>query len=757
MDFGAASASPGGEDASLLAPKAQTPADWTEGLDWTIQRSAAVRRIYANILSDPDYKARDAFLNERFAREKAARKALRQEKQLAYAEKHARRRPHSSQFSRVNAKRFVVATIRQSWDPVFIEGQQFVLRLPDADGNIPAPTSDDEDPVTGKTPLDIVRTVMENCRDAVPLDQHDDCLHWRIPLGTMQRLLESESSALSRPRLLRHLRLRSCSWDLLLHEHVSAPHRGRGKGSKKKPVDIDDATGKIQNAVLLLRVRDHCDFRQNDVGDDARCAVCRQIRAALVPASPGYKPRLWTQRDTRGDLAIAKKIAAKNVLEANKLVPCPRGSASNPVLAPISKRTRSINWERNYGIRAQQHNFFKANARIERETLRSRGETVPFFPDGTALGPEHPETKRRQRRRAAREKRLAERQGNSGESLRLTPKAKETRPPPESTTDEVVHILSTAGGGPLCHFETPLSARIAGTNTRIRHADGKSVLRERIRLCSRTLLHTQRELRLRARDRIAGREAPPWGAGSREARRLQKVAKRVAARWLRAGLVATLEKWKAFVVQRRHDREVVRRWLVTVENIELTKGWRSWGVFVEECRVNESLSAEELLKKKWASMKKREEDAKCRRVVLRMLHAKLTAGWGAWQEYVRVMRMLTRIGTRMMRRGMVKCLNQWKEWLAQRRIDQAIVRSWLFSVENRELMGGWRGWVAFVRWQKRSEEMEGAEAPRLKKHQYEVCHRCFSKMLHVKTLSAVNTWKGWVRDKRLMDRMVVGY
>ena len=72
-------------------------------------------------------------------------------------------------------------------------------------------------------------------------------------------------------------------------------------------------------------------------------------------------------------------------------------------------------------------------------------------------------------------------------------------------------------------------------------------------------------------------------------------------------------------------------------------------------------------------------------------------------------------------------------------------------------MGGWRGWVAFVRWQKRSEEMEGAEALRLKKHQYEVCHRCFSKMLHVKTLSAVNTWKGWVRDKRLMDRMVVGY
>ena len=283
------------------------------------------------------------------------------------------------------------------------------------------------------------------------------------------------------------------------------------------------------------------------------------------------------------------------------------------------------------------------------------------------------------------------------------------------------------------------------------------MLRERIRLCSRTLLLTRRELRQRARDRIAGREAPPWGAGSREARRLQNVAKRVAARWLRAGLVAMVGKWKAYVVQRRHDREVVRRWLITVENMELTKGWRSWGLFVDECRAHENLSAEELLKQKWAAMKKRDEDAKCRRVVLRMLHAKLNAGWGAWQEFVRVMRMLTRIGTRMVKRGMVKCLNRWKEWLAQRRIDQAIVRSWLFSVENRELMGGWRGWVAFVRWQRRGEEMEGVAALQLEAHQYAVCHRCFSKMLHAKTLSAVNTWKGWVRDQKLMDRMVIGF
>ena len=48
-------------------------------------------------------------------------------------------------------QRFVIATIRQDWKPVFIEGQQYVLRLPDEDGNVQLETSEDEDPETGQT------------------------------------------------------------------------------------------------------------------------------------------------------------------------------------------------------------------------------------------------------------------------------------------------------------------------------------------------------------------------------------------------------------------------------------------------------------------------------------------------------------------------------------------------------------------------------------------------------------------------------
>lgn len=728
MDLG--SAGPGAlEEDGTLPPKEQAPLDWTESIDWTIERSPEVRRIYARILSDPGYKAQSKFLYERFLCEKKARVELRRKKQLAYAQKNSRRRPHSSQCRSVNVQRFVIATIRREWKPVVIEGQQYVLRLPDEEGNVQAETSDDEDPETGQTPLDIVRSVFENCVDATPLATDSDLLHWRIPLGAMERLLEKDESALTRPRLLRHLRLRSCSWDLILHEDIAVPRRGNGKGSKSNPTDIDEATGELQNAVLLLRILDHCEFQtsslavqtlDNNCSDshpdpDVRCAICRQKPVLEnIPSAPSYRPRLWTQRDTRGDLAIAKKIAAKQVLEANKFVPCCRGSASNPILAPITKRTRSINWGRNFGIRTKRHKNFLANARIEREKLKSRGEPVPVFPHGTALSKEHPEWKRRQQKIKQRRKKHAERVRRLSEKLPVRTKGN-ARKYPESTTDEIAHILRTDGGGPLCHFETAHSARIAGTKIRICHDDGKYVLKERIRLCSRTLMYTQRELRQRARDRVAGREAPPWGAGSREARRLQNVAKRVAARWIRAGLVSMVAKWKAFVVQRQRDRKIVGRWLITVENIELMKGWRSWQEFVEECRANELLTSEQLLKKKWADMRRREKETKCRRVVLRMLHAKLNSGWGAWREYLRVKGVLQRIGARWIKRGMVKCLNRWREWLAQRKVDQGIVRSWLFSVENRELMAGWRSWMAFVRLHRQNEELEGVQALELEK------------------------------------------
>ena len=199
MEFGSAAPGALAEDGTL-PPKEQAPLDWTEGIEWTIERSPEVRRIYARILGDPGYKAQSKFLYDRFAAEKKARVELRRKKQLAYAQKNSRRRPHSSQYQRINMQRFVIATIRRDWKPVFIEGQQYVLRLPDEDGNVQLETSEDEDPETGQTPLDIVRSVFESCVDATPLAKVRPYSLENSP-GRDGTPLDKNGSALTRPRL----------------------------------------------------------------------------------------------------------------------------------------------------------------------------------------------------------------------------------------------------------------------------------------------------------------------------------------------------------------------------------------------------------------------------------------------------------------------------------------------------------------------------------------------------------------------------
>ena len=42
----------------------------------------------------------------------------------------------------------------------------------------------------------------------------------------------------------------------------------------------------------------------------------------------------------------------------------------------------------------------------------------------------------------------------------------------------------------------------------------------------------------------------------------------------------------AFAAQRQDDRNVVKRWLVAVENREISSAWRSWVLFVNASRLN---------------------------------------------------------------------------------------------------------------------------------------------------------------------------
>lgn len=92
----------GDEDDDCLNPKEQVPPEWTESIDWRIPRSLEVRKRFHQILSDPEYKRTDQWLDDIFQKQKQRVITLRKKKQRKYAGKNASRRPHSSQFDRVS-------------------------------------------------------------------------------------------------------------------------------------------------------------------------------------------------------------------------------------------------------------------------------------------------------------------------------------------------------------------------------------------------------------------------------------------------------------------------------------------------------------------------------------------------------------------------------------------------------------------------------------------------------------------------------
>jgi hypothetical protein len=232
-----------------------------------------------------------------------------------------------------------------------------------------------------------------------------------------------------------------------------------------------------------------------------------------------------------------------------------------------------------------------------------------------------------------------------------------------------------------------------------------------------------------------------WSANVKEQIRLRVVCQRVGARWLKQSLFAILQKWKTYVEQRLQDKSVVRRWLVSVENRETSGAWRSWKLFVQWDHEQEHIGELNALQNELSDLraaKKKQEDALCRRVCLKMLNAKVCSAWEAWREHCRIEALLSRVGTRWLKQSMVKCLNMWKEstkeavrlknvckrvaarwhkaglvrviskWVDlvdQRKADRKIVENWLVSVNNRDISVGWRSWVLFVREEKNSHNL----------------------------------------------------
>ena len=79
---------------------------------------------------------------------------------------------------------------------------------------------------------------------------------------------------------------------------------------------------------------------------------------------------------------------------------------------------------------------------------------------------------------------------------------------------------------------------------------------------------------------------------------------------------------------------------------------RSWVVYVAWSKDREHESEIDSYRKEIEHLKevrKKREDALCRRVVMKLLHVKLGAAMNAWREFNRLKRLLERIGARWLR------------------------------------------------------------------------------------------------------------
>ena len=479
------------EDETMSAqPFDQAPPFWDSKIEWKIPRTAQTRKAFEKITSSWDHKQTQRYLNIRFQKELKAHKSLRKQKQKAYALKAAKRTSMSEQRTR-NIQQCVmsVATIRkdnctaQFHDLLTVQWNFEPILLLDQE-----PIHLDQD--------------SENQKE----DDLIVLLHFQTPIKNLQHFLRS-NAAMSNVEQL-NLRIKSCAYEImsLAPRTIQVPRRGEGKGTAVKPIDIDQSTGHVHPGVLLLRTMRSaltppgCDFN-NSI--DAKCSLCRQVTMKLSTATndtagststastgintaltkPGTPTNIkfWTARDKRGDRQIARKIAAKAVLDANKDVPCPRGCASCPTLAPITKRTRTIHWSRVYGINKKKHDVFvveqkekhKEKKHREREQLLKYNESRPRTgraDDGGVLPP--PPRKRR------------------------TPRI---RPRPVtagcSKTDQILKILGDHASLTEFQRDRPYTSRIVGTHSSVDSTVARIVLKNRIRLTTGAILLQQKKWR----------------------------------------------------------------------------------------------------------------------------------------------------------------------------------------------------------------------------------------------------------------------
>ena len=185
-----------------------------------------------------------------------------------------------------------------------------------------------------------------------------------------------------------------------------------------------------------------------------------------------------------------------------------------------------------------------------------------------------------------------------------------------------------------------------------------------------------------------------WKESTKESIRLKQVCKRVAARWHKASLFRILQQWINFMLQRKKDREVVKQWISSVLNRELSAAYRKWTSVVREFNNADRLAE---LEASWeqSNQEKVEREAYRRTELIRERNNQLRYEMGKRDELVHDLRRQltsqTKVGDHMVEltRELAHTKEEYNKVqveLSQSRIDLDEHVSEIQSHSNSELM-----------------------------------------------------------------------
>ena len=224
-----------------------------------------------------------------------------------------------------------------------------------------------------------------------------------------------------------------------------------------------------------------------------------------------------------------------------------------------------------------------------------------------------------------------------------------------------------------------------------------------------------------------------WSDVIEETKRLRLVCQRVGARWLKASLVLVLHQWVAFVEQRRHDKSVVRRWLCSVENRELSSAVRKWKTLVREFELIQQQAALDSIHAKYAATEAAALQQRMKHVVQRFRLSRLSGAVAGWKDFIHLRQRYRRFAQKLFQHQLLAVFNTWYDWTIEavrlRNVCQRVVKRMLM----RQLAGCFSTW-----WETITEEI------RLRN----VCQRVVKRMLLRKLAGCFATWSDTVEENK---------